>query len=200
MRSQIRACFDAEEHSFVIALRNVICHEEFPDVGWQIEYGRAEARRTDFVLPPESLGQQSDLPPEALAFASRSPKGVHLRALVDSYADRVRAFYEWYKEACAISEPLALQNYRRVVKACKANVSRTMHRLLLMQFLAKKVDPYQHLHKFLLPHQIEEAMRLPLRSRLQVDFIIEAADEFEACDDELRAMIYRLFEVPGRSG
>ena len=36
MRSQIRACFDAEEHSFVIALRNVICHEEFPDVGWQM--------------------------------------------------------------------------------------------------------------------------------------------------------------------
>lgn len=196
MQPQVRAHFDTAEHSFVIAMRNVICHEEFPDVGWQIEYGRGEERRTDFILSPERLGQQTDLPVDALAYIARSPKGVRLRLLVDSYAHRVRAFYAWYAEACAASEPLALQDYRRVVRACRANASRTMHRLLLTQFLSKKVDPYQHLHKYLSPHQVEEAMKLPLRSKLQVDFIIQAADEFNACDDELRSMIYRLFEVP----
>lgn len=195
MRPQVRASFDMAEHSFVIALRNVICHEKFPDVGWQIEYGRAEERRTDFILSPESLGQQADLPADALAYIARSPKGVRLRLLVDSYAQRVRAFYAWYRGACAKSEPLALQDYRRVAKACKANASRAIHRILLTQFLSKQVNPYQHLHKYLLPHQVEEAMKLPLRSKLQVDFIIQAADEFNACDDELRSMIYRLFEV-----
>lgn len=198
MQPQLRTSFDAAEHSFVIALRNVICHQEFPDVGWQIEYGRAEERRTDFVLSPESLGQQLDLAADARAYLARWPKGVRLRLLVESYAKRVHAFYAWYKGACAMSEPLALQDYRRVVKACKANASRAMHHLLLTQFLSKKVDPYQHLHKYLSPHQVQEAMKLPLRSKLQTDFIIQAADEFSACDDELRSMIYRLFEMSDR--
>jgi hypothetical protein len=198
MQSQIAATFDAQEHDFVIAIRNVLSHEEFPDLGWQIEYGRSKERRTDFVLSSDRLHQQAGLPASARAYVARSSNGIRLRTLVNSYAERVHAFYAWYKGACEASEPLTLQDYRRVVKACKANDSRTMHRLLLTQFLARNVDPYQHLHKFLSPDQVEEAMRLPLRSTIQVDFIIQAADEFDACDDELRSMVYRLFGVPTR--
>jgi hypothetical protein len=195
MQPQIAAMFDAHEHDFVIALRNLLSHEEFPDLGWQIEYGRSKERRTDFVLSPDRLHQQAGLPAGARAYVARSSTGVRLRTLVDSYAERVRAFYAWYKGVCTASEPLALQDYRRVVKACKANDARTMHRLLIAQFVARNVDPYQHLHKFLLPDQVTEAMTLPLRSKMQVDFIIQAADEFDACDDELRSMVYRLFGV-----
>lgn len=45
--------FDKEEHSFVVALRNVISHQEFPDINWQISHG--VERETDFVMPAEGL-------------------------------------------------------------------------------------------------------------------------------------------------
>jgi hypothetical protein len=195
IEAQIPAHFDKLEHSFVIALRNMICHERLPGLGWQIEYGQEEGRRTDFVLFQENLGEPEDISKDARAYVARSPKGVRLRPLVDSYAQRVYAFYAWYKDACLEAVPLALQDYRRVNMACQATSARSIYRMLLTQYLAKKIDPYQYLHKYLLPHQVEDAMKLPHRSKLQVDFIIEIADRFSACDDELRSMVYQLFAV-----
>lgn len=195
IKHALDAGFDKNEHDFVIGLRNVICHEHFPDIGWQIEHGRDKEKRTDFILSVQRLKQQAVLSASANAYVDRFPEGISLRALVDSYAHRVSAFYSWYQEACSQSVPVALEDYRRVVNACRANTSRATYRLLLTQYLSRNIDPYQHLHKYLLPHQLEEAMRLPFRSRQQVDYIIQIADEHNACDDELRSMIYRLFDV-----
>lgn len=86
--------------------------------------------------------------------------------------------------------------YRRVLRACKANTSRITYRLFLQQFLKNEIDPYDHLHKYLLPNKMEEALKLPKHSKKQVDFIIASLDDYGACDDELRALVYRLFDVP----
>lgn len=188
------AHFDAQEHEFVMALRNGIVHQELPNVSWQIDYGGPQHRTTDFVISSVSLSQLG-LHSTARAYASRHSAGVRVKQLVDSYAQRVRAFYEWFKKACDAAEPATLKDYRRVVRACKAQSLRTGYRFLVSQFLARKVDPYEHLEKHLLPHQVEAALRLPMRSKQQVDFIIEAVDQHGACDDELRSMVYRLFCV-----
>lgn len=119
-----------------------------------------------------------------------------MRALAASYASRVGAFYDWYRSALGASAPAALVDYRRVLKACMANASRTTYRLFLQRFVENGINPYDHLHKYLLPNQIEEAIKLPKRSKEQVDFIIACLDEYGACDDELRALTYRLFNVP----
>ncbi len=58
-----------------------------------------------------------------------------------------------------------------------------------------KVNPYAHLDTYLTPAEVEAALRLPMRSREQVDYIIAAADEHDACDDELRSLVYKLFGV-----
>lgn len=179
------AHFEPEEHEFVMALRNGIAHQELPDVSWQIDYGGPQRRTTDFIISSASLSQLG-LNATASAYASRHSARVRVRQLVDSYALRVRAFYAWFKNACDEAEPVVLQDYRRVVRACKVQSLRTGYRFLVSQFLARKVDPYEHLEKHLLPHQVEAALRLPMRSKQQVDFIIEAADQHGACDDELR--------------
>lgn len=190
--SMLEKNFDPAEHKFVIALRNAICHVDFPDVSWRIEY-RDTKVASDFVLSLPSLRQHGELPEAAMAYLSQCPQGVRVRSLVTSYSDRVLSFYSWYRDAIEGAAPPRLLDYRRVVKAWKAHSSRTMHRVLLNQFLARNIDPYEHLQKYLTPAQIEMAMALPFRSKAQVDFIIEAADEYQACDSELRAMIYRLF-------
>jgi hypothetical protein len=195
MGAMIASTFDAGEHAFVIALRNVICHEMFPDVGWQIEHGRGADRKTDFIIPPKSLGEEVDLAQPALAYAACSPNGIRVRELADSYSARVVRFYAWYRSQVEASPPAALSDFRRVTRACMANASRTWYRILLTQVLAKKVDPFEHLPKYLLPEHVDAALKLPLRSKEQVDFIIAKVDEYGACDDELRSMVYKLFDV-----
>lgn len=191
---QLAETFDMQEHKFVTSLRNVIFHQEFPDVGWQVKY-QAE-RETDFVISIEELRHQDGLPREARAFVEQYKKGIHVRALAESYSARVLRFYNWYKSAIEERIPEQLADYRRIVRACMANATRTTFRLLFQQINAKKIDPFEHLHKYLLPAQLDNALILPMRSKEQVDFIIAAVDKYGACDDELRQMIYRLFEVP----
>lgn len=38
-------------------------------------------------------------------------------------------------------------------------------------------------------------MQLPRHSRKQADFVISAVDEYSACDDEIRMLVYRLFDA-----
>lgn len=194
LSEQIATTFDSQEHNFVTSLRNIVLHQELPDIGWQVKY-KAE-RETDFVISIEHLRGQKDLPKEAHAFINRCPNGIHVRVFAESYAARVRDFYSWYKSAIEIREPEQLIDYRRIVRECMANASRNMFRLILQQINGKKIDPFKHLNKYLLPNQLNKVMTLPMRSKEQVDFIIDAADEHKACNDELRQMIYRLFEVP----
>ncbi len=191
---QIATTFDSQEHKFVTSLRNIVLHQELPDVGWQVKY-EAE-RETNFVIQTEHLRDQKDLSKEARAFINRCPNGIHVRVFAESYAARVREFYSWYKSAIEIREPEPLVDYRRIVRECMANASRTMFHLILQQINGKKIDPFKHLNKYLLPNQLNKALTLPMRSKEQVDFIIDAADKHKACNDELRQMIYRLFEVP----
>ena len=76
-----------------------------------------------------------------------------------------------------------------------ANASRAIYRVIFQQSLAGNVDPYDHLHKYLLPHQVEAALKLPKHSKEQVEFLIAIVDEHGACDDELRSLVDQLFQV-----
>lgn len=196
LKSKRDEIFDREEHCFVIALRNVVSHQDFPDISWQITY--AKKRTTDFILFADDLRCNAELNREALAFVDRCGEKIHVRALANGYASRVRCFYEWYKSMVEDHKPEALNDYRRIVQAHKATVSRSAHHLLLKHFLARKVDPYKHLHKFLPPDQVKVAVGLPNRSKAQVDYIIAVVDEHGACDEELRQLAYQLFEVGGQ--
>jgi hypothetical protein len=191
---QLAAIFDEEEHRFVTALRNVICHQEFPDINWQINFG--SKRDTDFVMPVEGLRDHGALHQKARSFLDRSSKGIPVRALANSYTARVQKFYDWYKTALETNAPDELGDYRQILRACMANASRATYRVIFQQLLTKNVDPYDHLHKYLSPHQLEAALKLPTHSREQVEFIIAIVDDHGACDDELRSQVYQLFQVP----
>lgn len=191
---QLAAIFDEEEHRFVTALRNVICHQEFPDISWQINFG--STRETDFVMPAEGLRDHGALHQKARTFLDRSSKGIRVRALANSYAARVQKFYGWYRTALEANAPNELGDYRKILRASMANASRATYRVIFQQLLARNVDPYDHLHKYLLPHQLEAALKLQTHSKEQVEFIIAIVDDHGACDDELRSQAYQLFQVP----
>jgi len=185
--------FDPPEHRFIIEVRNLISHAEFPDVGWQIQYG--DIRRTQFLITPGNLLESEDLHLDSREFILRCDGVVDVGAMAESYANRVKHFYGWYQRAIEGAVLPQLQDYRRIVNRSRTISSRTVHRILLTHYLSAKIDPYKHLDKILLPEQIKTAMTLPIRSKEQVDLIISLADEHGACDEELRGMIYKIFDV-----
>jgi len=187
------AIFDVQEHRFITELRNMISHGHFPDVSWHLQYG--EERITDFILFSSNLLDYGGIHKDAQAFIARCGEHVHVRRVTDSYAAKVRLFYDWYYQKIESNVPEALIDYRRCRRVCTVTSSRSWHRVLVHHFIEWKVDPYQHLDKYLLPEERDVAMKIPMRSKEQVDYIISTADEHDACDDELRSMIYRLFGV-----
>ena len=194
--SRRREIFDEEEHRFVTGLRNFMLHQTFPQVGWRITRDAINREgRSDFTIREDSF-DQGDLNVHARTFIKRGGSGgVSVRELVASYSKRVQAFYDWYRVEVQAHLPRELLDYQRILLACRANSARVAYRMLLQQGLQRSVNPYQHLDKFLTRAQRREALELPMRSKAQVDFIISAADQHGACDDELRSMLYRLFEV-----
>lgn len=187
------AIFDEHEHRFITELRNMISHGQFPDVNWHLQHG--EEHVTDFTLFSSNLLDYPDIDKHARAFIARCGERVYVRRVTDSYAGKVRQFYDWYYQAIKVNVPDALMDYRRCRRVCTVTSSHSWHRMLVHDFIEWKVDPYQHLDKYLLPEERHAAMKMPMRSKEQVDYVISAADEHDACDDELRSMIYRLFGV-----
>jgi hypothetical protein len=141
------------------------------------------------LLQTKNIGQ------DARRFIAKCGERVQIRAVADSYSSKVRAFYDWYLPALEINATPALLDYRRCKKVCVQTSSRAWHRAMVHHLIQWKVDPYAHLDKYLTSDEIEAALRLPMRSREQVDYIIAAVDEHKACDDELRSMVYKLFQV-----
>lgn len=186
--------FDGPEHRFITGIRNLISHEAFPSVGWQIQHGNT--RTTDFVMSSSALLLCEGLHAEARKFVESCGKQVPVSRIAASYSERVRAFYTWYKNALDEVHFPALEDYQRVVKQCRVVSKRNWYRLLAHHAINAKANPYEHLDRFLLPEQVEVALNMTHGTKEQVDFIIGAADEYGACDDELRAMVYRLFQLP----
>jgi hypothetical protein len=56
-----------------------------------------------------------------------------------------------------------------------------------------ETDLYGHLQRYLTPEELQEINTLPHSSKEQVDRIIEMVDEYGACDNELRKLVYKAF-------
>lgn len=190
---QIATMFDLHEHQFVKELRNVICHQEFPYVHWQISYG--PSAHADFILPTRSLEAMGSFKAGSLEFLKRWPDGICLRSLADTYAERVTSFYTWLRDQMDKESSAVLDDYRSILRTCRANAVRCTFRVIWQQIQGKEVDPYKHLHRYLFPDDLKAALAMPVRSKEQVDFIIARADEHGACNDEIRQKIYQLFGV-----
>lgn len=57
--------------------------------------------------------------------------------------------------------------------------------------------PYLYVDRYLTEAELQEVARLPQRSAVQVDRIIELADEDGACDEEIRSVAYATFGAGG---
>jgi hypothetical protein len=92
-----------------------------------------------------------------------------------------------------------IADYRRCAKRIKAVSSRSWWNIIFKQaVLPAKRDPYQYLDQYLTADELNEVNKLPFRSKAQVDRIIALVDEYDACDNELRLVVYEAFGINSR--
>jgi nitrite reductase/ring-hydroxylating ferredoxin subunit len=122
--------------------------------------------------------------------------GIDLGELIRSYAKDVNDFQEWLERTLELAAGDQIADYRRCTKRIKAVSSRCYWNIIFQQVvLPAKRDPYQYLDQYLTPDELKDVNALPLRSKEQVDRIISLVDEYNACDSELRALVYKAFGV-----
>ena len=87
-----------------------------------------------------------------------------------------------------------IMEYRKYDRILNRFGARAEWKIMLTETLKRNVDPYDYLDRYFNKQELDEVMKLPMRSPKQIDRIIEILDEFDACDEDLRQKIYTLFK------
>lgn len=189
-KDQCKKIFDEHEHAFVMQLRHTVTHVQIPDTGSSHTVGRDEEQVS--VSFDSATLDVEDWTAGAKAYVALN-KRVITKNLILSYQPKVNAFEKWLIKKVRREFEGEISDYIR----CKSIIRKYGHRgsYKIISQLAKPgiTDPYDHLDRFLTDDQIERVMRLPMRSKEQVDEIILLADDCEAVDDDLRNALYELF-------
>ncbi|MGX5851027.1 hypothetical protein ACWGTO_28590 [Mesorhizobium sp. PL10] len=192
-------------HDFVIALRTLLHHLHAVEAGWNITNDFERGKTAGFMLRRRAL--QSAINQSKASFTAEQHKGIQrfmaaapesidVRAAFEEYQRRSGAFRSWFGEALRGDGLVALRDYERCIAENKKRSIRMMWNALVGNWLNWKEPPrlYNHLPRYLTSDEIAELYALPLRSREQIDRLIDLVDREQACDDALRERIHRLFQ------
>lgn len=186
--------FDEEEHRFIQSLRVCLSHIQMIETNWLRRYSES-GKQTQFLLKHDDMMQCDNWDQKAEAFMDRHPEDIDINALFQSYQDRVERFHEWFhNEIERISEP-ELSEYRNYERMLKRFGAYAWWNMIIKHFIDRKLDPYEYIDQYLTKSELDEVLKLAMRSPQQVDKIIEIIDEYDACDDVLRKKIYSAFGV-----
>lgn len=192
---RVEAFFAANpRHRFIQELRNDLIHVTLHQPTWQITTNRERESTSRFMLRPDQLSRSDRYHLLARSYVREHPKGIDLGELITTYAKDVANFQGWLQGALDLAEGPTIADYRRCSKRIKAVSSRSWWSIIFKQLvLPAKRDPYKYLDQYLTADELAEVNTLPFKSKVQVDRIISLVDEYDACDSELRAVIYEAF-------
>lgn len=188
------------QHRFISQLRDNLSHSWFAPADWSIkttwiDNGKTKVQTTAFTLSSKKMLYDGDFTGIARDYILSSGAKINIRDLFGSYVEKVRAFYEWFFPAFDGNLPPYVIEYREVQKARKAQLSRVSWGLILNTVVESNIDPYDYLEGNMTSADLQEVFKLQHRSKEQVDKIISVIDENDACDDDLRKKIYKLFKI-----
>ncbi|SHL17044.1 hypothetical protein SAMN05216428_101321 [Nitrosospira sp. Nsp11] len=194
--ARISADFEKNgSHKFIQELRNDVVHITLHKPNWHISTEKDGTRITKFLLYPHQLARAEKYNLYAKNYLQKNPNGINLGALFAEYQTLVNGFQEWLQKAISSVVGTEISDYLR----CRLYVNRLGARpawnLILCQVVAGAKNPYNYLDQFLTEKEMVEVLALPHQSAAQVDLIIRIIDEYGACDDELRSLVYKAFNI-----
>jgi hypothetical protein len=94
----------------------------------------------------------------------------------------------------------AEEDFQRLQDLHRRCSSRQWMKVLLSPHANKGTDSYPHLPRFFSKEEVRGILRRPKHSAEQVELIIALRSPQTDCDAELRAMLYKLFQVVPKDG
>ncbi|QOJ34716.1 MAG: hypothetical protein HRU82_07070 [Nitrospira sp.] len=193
--NKLAETFQANEHIFIVNLRDYTNHGKVAPVNWNRKWARDQPVRTEFRLDAAKLLESKRWTSPAREYIKAHPNGIDIRSLFEDYAMRTAKFQEWFRDTIAKNREEDLREYRRYITFVNAIDSHCFWREMMRQVLSRGLDPYLYLDDHLTPAELQEVLQLPKHSAKQVDRIIEILDEYAACDNDLRNSAYEAFGV-----
>jgi len=193
-KSKLANNFDADLREFIRELRDNFSHEDYVGTYWTITYSGGGIEGT-FDFHASELLRSGTFNERSKQYIRERGEKMSVLAVFADYRDRVKSFYDWLNREIEARLPAEIIDYRNCVRQHQTFMSRASYRLFLNQWIASGIDPYEHLEKWLEPEELNEVYRLPTRSEAQVVRIIELVDDKGICNDELRELVFRLFQV-----
>lgn len=195
-KEQIEIFANDPAHRFIQELRNDFAHSSLHQPNWQLSVKEDGTRSTEMILFLHQFSWSAKQNLLARQYLQDRPEGIPISALIMEYQAKVVAFHEWLHQAIVEKAGGRIADYLRCECRLKAIGAHSMWRVLLSQVvIPNKKDPFQYLDRYLTPEQITEINQLPQRSEQQIDRIIEMVDEYGACDEELKHVVYQAFAV-----
>jgi hypothetical protein len=191
--------FHPGEHALIMGLRNSVLHQVHSRANWQ-KVWRAGVNSTHFVIKREDLIADGELSSVAREYLDGLGSTCDVTELLCGYSEKVEQFYAWLLPEVEEHLPLEVKDYRNCRKAIKRQHGRLSYETMIGLWTQAGADPYQHLPKLLTAEQMKEMEAFPHRSSQQVDYIISCLDKGEVCDDHLRFVVYRFFNVNSLGG
>lgn len=190
---------NSEEHKFIQDLRNFISHFRMIEADWKVSWSK-EGKHTQFLLHPEKLLCWDGWKSLAKKFIKQFPQGIDVKILFENYKKRVEEFHCWFHAEIERLSQSELSEYRRYERLLNKFATKSFWNMMFHQVIPnKKIDPYKYLDHYLTKSELDEVLSLPMNSQIQVDRIIEILDEYGACDEELRQLIYTAFNIQNPS-
>jgi hypothetical protein len=192
--SKFRGAFHPGEHALIMGLRNSVLHQVHSRANWQKRW-HAGTKTTHFVIQREDLLAEGKLNSAAREHLNRLGATCDVTELLRGYSEKLDQFYAWLLFEAESHLPFEVSDFRACRKAVKHQHARLSYEVMIGLWTQAGADPYQHLTRHLSSEQLKEMDALPHRSPQQVDYVISCLDKDEVCDDHLRAIVYKFFDV-----
>ncbi len=188
-----------ERHRLIQDLRDLLYHERIIEPDLKTTWSLA-GERVEVVIKQDTLLMSSDWNPLSKKFIAQHPEGIDVEILLSNYRTQVEDFHNWFQsEVQRASEP-NLSQYREYERILNRLDTNAWWNLILKEVVIKRgLNPYKYLDRYFTKVELDEVLSLPMRSKKQVDRIIEMLDDYGACDGKLREVVYKAFgvDVPG---
>ena len=207
-RNRINECFGADGlPEFVVETRNALHHINMVEAGWEISREfQASADVATFKVKTQVLAEaiadspkvkrDSEAREKVNKFLELAADKIDIRAVFNEYRQRAREFHEWLSSEMTATTLIELHDYEACILENRRFSTRLQYRAIILYFLQlpNPLDVYDRLPEYLTEPELEIVRSLQHGSRAQIDKIIEFVDDDRACDDELRHLIYELFD------
>jgi hypothetical protein len=190
---------NSQEHIFVQNFRNRVAHFALSRANWMSTASREEGRKTFFLLNCDDLLKYNDWQALSKIYIAEHPDGIDVEQLFQDYSAKVTEFHNWMRSAIFDEYGERISGYMHYSRLLTRVEARSHWQIILQQFIIpQRRDPYIYLEKYLDRRELEAVFALPYRSVAQVDCIINLIDEYGACTDDIRQLVYQSFGIDSK--